>query len=260
MKTMNKKWLMPLLAALALAGCDDTDTRYVDRDVPVETMPVDGHTLGFWTMQTQTCTDSVTAVCVNDNSPYGNDLVLEDADLKPLAARDLKRGDSDIGGQIIQINADNESLPAQLRTPANSVFANTPVGDVFAIHLRLKPAASDTLQTVLSLGTGVFNVEASRNSLVVGFPAQGKRLLLPLDGSGDWAELYVASDGQTVSLKLDCEEFAGFSKAAGTPMLSRDASTLTLGARPTAPTSEHYSGLIDLLRVSDTNEADLFCE
>ncbi|MGH8447021.1 MAG: hypothetical protein ACREVL_17265 [Solimonas sp.] len=256
----NKNWLMPLLAAVALplAACSRTDQHFEDRDVPVETMPVDGHTLGFWIMQTGPCA-GVAALCVNDNSPYGDDLVLEDANLQPLAQRDLKRGDSDIGGQVIQLNADDETVPAQLRTPDNSVFANTPVGDVFAIHLRLKPAAGDTPQTVLSLGTGVFNIEASRNSLVVEFPAQDKRLLLPLDGSGDWTELYVASDGQTVSLKLDCQPIAGFSKAAGTPMLSRGATPLMLGARPTAPTSEHFSGLLDLLRVSDTNEADLFC-
>lgn len=255
-----KKLLMPLLALAApLAACTDTEHKVIDRDVPVEVMPVDGHTLGFWTMQTRDCTE-VAALCVNDNAPYGNDLVLEDTGLQPLATRDLVRGDSaDTGGQIIQLNADGETVPAQLRTADNSVFANTPIGDVFAIHLRFKPAAGDALQTVLSLGSAVFNVEASVDSVVVEFPAQGKRLLLPLDGGGDWTSLYVAADGQNVRVELDCAAVAGFAKGAGAPLLSRDATSLMLGARPDTPTREHFSGLLELLRVADTDEADLFC-
>lgn len=258
---MNKKWFMTALAAmvLPLAGCGGTDTTVEEREVSVETMPVTGNTLGFWIMQTQQCTNGEGAICINDNSSFGNDLVLEDVSYASVTERYLERSNSDIGGKVIQINAENETVPAQLRTPAGSVFASTPIGEVFAIHLRFQPSASTALQTVLSLGTGVLNVEVSKDSLVVQFPTQGKRLLLPLDGTGGWNGLYIASDGQNVSLTLNCEAAASFAKVAGAPFLSRSATTLTLGARPTTPASEHFSGQVDLLRVANINEANLLC-
>lgn len=258
----NTQWLKRLIAAAALplAACGGTDTVVEDREISVETMPVNGDTLGFWIMQTETCLDGAAAICINDNSPYSNDLVLEDASLQPVAERYMERGNSDIGGKIIQINADDEALPAQLRTPEDSLFAATPIGEVFAIHLRFKPAAGEALQTLMSLGTGVFNVEAGSASVVVQFPVQGKRLLLPLEGPERWNELYIVSDGQNVSLQLNCEDGPGFGKTAGAPLLSRTASALMLGARPTTPASEHFSGQVDLLRVSRVNEANLFCQ
>ncbi len=249
------------IMAFALTACGGDDTRYVDRvtevpgdtiENPVEYMPVDGHVLGFWVMDADADCEEF---CVNDYSAYGNPLYALDGNYQELEAAPRPEEGGAVGGVL------GFDGTYQLSTRENSVLANTVIGEAFALHVRARSAA-DPQGSVFSLGSQgalAFDLQMNGAAAVLNFPNQERRLVVALGDAGTWQELWVGSDGNHVTVQLDCETVAEFDRSAGMPILSSHATGAMVGAAWGSTTRTPFQGDVDLVRLSGSDEANLFC-
>lgn len=244
-----------LLATALLAGCDDEKTRYVDQivenPVDVPELAITGAVQGFWLMDAeQHC-----ASCVHDRSAYGNPLLATDAQLTELPALPAAGEPGQLGSTL---TLDGNT---RLITGEDAVFSHTVLGETFTLHLRSRSSA-DTLETALTLGSptlgNAFSVQQRDDVLVLHFAAQGRRVLVPLDGDG-WQDLHLVATPERVSVSLNCEPVEQFVPLSGAPLISRSATRLMVGGAWQANDAPGFSGSLDWLRISQAEEAAPFC-
>ena len=96
----------------------------------------------------------------------------------------------------------------------------------------------------------------SNDRLLVDLPAQSQRMLPSLESGDGWREIQLASDGERVTLAVDCDVVATFDAEPGVPVLSTDALGATVGGDGDA----YFTGAVDLVRLSRQYEGNLFCE
>lgn len=242
---LKRAWLLVLLSLMLAACGGDDETRYVDREkpTPVEYMPVDGYVMGFWVMDQQRHCDGA---CINDHSPYGDALYATDDQGQPVTPvlQD--------GGVVGRIAVFRDQY--RLSTRHNSTFSNTLIGDRFTLHLRARTdrkTAQPVLSLVTAAGARALTLSLGRGSILASLPSQSRRLLGDLKNDEGWREIVLASDGEQVTLAVDCNVLARFAAAPGEPVLSSEALGLVVGAG--------FTGAVDLVRVSRRHEGNLFC-
>ena len=244
-----KNTLPVVLLTAALAACGGDDTRYVERDVPtpVEYMPVDGFVLGFWVMEEQENCDSP---CIDDASPYGDALYVLGSAGEPVAP--VLAGGGAVG-RVAEFDGDS-----RFATRATSAFNNTVIGERFSLHLRARTDQADTgpVLSLASASSAALTVTLSNDRLLVDLPAQSQRMLTSLESGDGWREIQLASDGERVTLAVDCDLVAAFDAEPGVPVLSADALGISVGGHGDA----YFSGAVDLVRLSRQHEGNLFCE
>lgn len=243
-----KNALSITLLAAALAACGGDDTRYVDREdpTPVEYMPVDGYVLGFWVMEQQ---DDCDSPCINDVSPYGDPLYAVDQSGEPVSPN-LEDGGA--VGRVAVFDGDTRFVTRDTSSLNNSV-----IGERFTLHLRARTDEADTgpVFSLVSGSSAALTVGLAGDRLLLELPAQDRRLLTSLEGGG-WREIQLASDGERVTLAVDCETVAAFDAEPGVPILSAGALGASVGGRNGA----YFTGAVDVVRLSRQDEGNLFCE
>ena len=135
---------------------------------------------------------------------------------------------------------------------------NTVIGERFSLHLRARTDQADTgpVVSLASANGTALTVTLSNDRLLVDLPAQSQRMLTSLESGGGWREIQLASDGERVTLAVDCDVVAAFGAEPGVPVLSTDALGVSVGGEGDA----YFSGAVDLVRLSRQHEGNLFCE
>jgi hypothetical protein len=247
-----------LIAGLALLGCQDKH-RTVQEETATEYMPVDDAVLGFWVMTPGgDCTEGTT--CINDLSEYGNDLTLVGGDLATLGSTHVQLTADTIGNALRLLPPDGGT--AALVTDSEAYLSDVVVGEAFALHVRAR-TSGESPEPVLSYGDAadgaVMTLWLDRQDLVLELSNQGVRRVISLEDSEDWREIYLASDSTSVVVEVGCEPVLSLSRVAGQPILSENGERLMVGASWDDPTSSYFGGEVNVVRLSQQDEADQFC-
>ncbi|WP_394150237.1 hypothetical protein [Vibrio maritimus] len=249
---------LSVLSIMLLAGCNETEYR----DNPI---PVDANTRGFWTLSsTEDC--ELSDYCYVDYSEYNSKLYPIDSGDRMLTALEAKNAEVSVSGRLenaiklVPFMDDQGQMEGQprLQTDQYSDFESRPIGDEFTIQIRATGEEGSILSLWNDDGLGL-HVEIIDDVFMATFEQHQRKLFTNIKAA-DFHELMLRSDGTTVTLTSACEQVAEFTRTPGQPILSSAPLKLTAyEMRGGYTDASQYIGAIDMIRISDRFESNVFC-